>query len=137
MRIFAKNLHVYVTFGQKSTYVCDFWPKIRVCMRILAKTYAYREDSGKTQAKYQTNKRGVSMDEHNIKCNTETRRNNEKVNNIKYIVPIENPQRTTTRNSLAESPMLLQREIPMAWGTTIDSLTSEIILSYMQDKPNN
>ena len=37
-----------------------------------------------------------------------------------------NPQRTTTRNSPAESPILLKREIPMAWGTTIDSLTPEI-----------
>ena len=31
-----------------------------------------------------------------------------------------------TRNSLVESQILLQREIPMAWGTTIDSLTPEI-----------
>ena len=30
------------------------------------------------------------------------------------------------RTSPAESPILLQREIPMAWGTTIDSLTPEI-----------
>ena len=37
-----------------------------------------------------------------------------------------NPQRKTTRNSLAESPILLRREIPMAWGTTTDSLTPEI-----------
>ena len=67
------------------------------------------------------------MDEHTIKCNTETRRNKEKDNNIKYIVPIENPQRTTTRNSPTESLILLRREIPMAWGTTTDSLTPEII----------
>ena len=46
MRILAKTLHVYVTFGQKSTYVRDFWPK----------TCVYREDSGKKQAKGQTNK---------------------------------------------------------------------------------
>ena len=31
------------------------------------------------------------MDEHNIKCNPETRRNREQVNNIKPIVPV-NPQ---------------------------------------------
>ena len=37
-----------------------------------------------------------------------------------------NPQRTTTRNSPAESPILLRREIPMAWGTTTNSLTPEI-----------
>ena len=39
---------------------------------------------------------------------------------------IENPQWTTTRNSPVESPILLWREIPMAWGTTIDSLNPEI-----------
>ena len=41
MRILAKNLRVYMTFGQKSTYVREFWPKTRV----------YREGSGKKQAK--------------------------------------------------------------------------------------
>ena len=46
MRILAKNLRVYATFGQKSAYVRDFWPKTRV----------YREDSGKNHAKGQTNK---------------------------------------------------------------------------------
>ena len=31
-----------------------------------------------------------------------------------------------TRNSPTESPILLRRKIPMAWGTTIDRVTSEI-----------
>ena len=31
-----------------------------------------------------------------------------------------------TRNSPAESPILLRRKIPMAWGTTIDRVTAEI-----------
>ena len=44
--ILAKNLRVYVNFGQKSVYVHDFWPKM----------YVYREDNGKKQAKGQTNK---------------------------------------------------------------------------------
>ena len=43
---FVQNLHVYVTFGQKSMYVRDFWPK----------TCVYREDSGKKQAKGKNNK---------------------------------------------------------------------------------
>ena len=46
MQILAKNLHVYVTFGQKYVYVHEFWPK----------TCVYREDSGKKKAKGQTNK---------------------------------------------------------------------------------
>ena len=39
-------MRVYPTFGQKYAYVRDFWPK----------TYVYREESGKKQAKGQTNK---------------------------------------------------------------------------------
>ena len=66
------------------------------------------------------------MDKHTIKCDTKTGRNQEQINNIKPIVPIKNPQTTTTRNSPVESPILLRREIPMAWGTTTDSLTPEI-----------
>ena len=46
MQILAKNLCVYVNFGQKYVYVRDFWPK----------TCVYREDSGKKKAKGQTNK---------------------------------------------------------------------------------
>ena len=42
----AKTLRVYMNFGQNSTYVRKFWPK----------TCVYREDSGKKQARGQTNK---------------------------------------------------------------------------------
>ena len=45
-QLFKEQLHIYASFGQKSTYVRDFWPK----------TCVYREDSGKKQAKVQTNK---------------------------------------------------------------------------------
>ena len=64
------------------------------------------------------------MDEHTIKCNTETRRNKEQVKNIKHIVPPNPKEKQGT--SLAEFPILLRRKIPMAWGTTTDSLTPEI-----------
>ena len=46
--------------------------------------------------------------------------------NSKSLNADKNPQRTTTRNSPVEFPILLRREIPMAWDTTIDSLTLEI-----------
>ena len=62
------------------------------------------------------------MDEHNIKCDMETGKNREQVNNIKYIVPPNPKEKQGT--SPAESPILLQREIPMAWGTTTDSFDS-------------
>ena len=66
------------------------------------------------------------MEKHTIKCDTETRRNKEQVKNIKPIVPIKTPKGKITRNSLAESPILLRREIHMAWGTTTDSLNPKI-----------
>ena len=61
------------------------------------------------------------MDEHTTKCNTKTRRNKEQVNNIKPIVPTNRKLKQGT--SQVELPILLRREIPMAWGTTTDSLT--------------
>ena len=64
------------------------------------------------------------MDEHTIKCNTKIGRNREQVNNIEHIVPQNPKQKQGT--SPAESPILLRREIPMAWGTTTDNLTLEI-----------
>ena len=54
----------------------------------------------------------------------ETGRNREQLNNIKNIVTQNPKQKQGT--SPAESPNLLRREIPMAWGTTTDSLTPEI-----------
>ena len=63
------------------------------------------------------------MDEHTIKCNTETRRNKEQVNNIKHIVPPNPKHKQGT--SPVELPILLRREIPMALDTTTDSLTLE------------
>ena len=59
-------------------------------------------------------------------CPHTLHRNKENKSNSKSLNADKNPQRTTTRNSLAESPILLWREIPMAWGTTTDSLTPEI-----------
>ena len=67
------------------------------------------------------------MDKHTIKCDIETGRNKEQVNNINHIVP-SNPKDKQGK-SPTESPILLRREIPMAWGTTTDILTLEINLS--------
>ena len=36
------------------------------------------------------------------------------------------PPKEMTRNSPAESPIMLRRKLPMAWGTTIDRVTTEI-----------
>ena len=61
------------------------------------------------------------MDEHNTKCYTEIGRNKEQV---KHIVPPKPKEKQGT--SPTELPILLRREIPMAWCTTIDNLTPEI-----------
>ena len=85
------------------------------------------------------------MDKHTITCDTEIEINREQINNIKPIVPPtpkknkELPQRSRKKKGISglrnqrfwvrspvESPILLRREIPMAWGTTTDSLTPEI-----------
>ena len=31
-RLFAKNLHVYMDFGQKTACIHDFWPKLYICI---------------------------------------------------------------------------------------------------------
>ena len=59
------------------------------------------------------------MDKQAITCDTETERNREKINNIQPIVAPNPKEEQGT--SPAESPILLRREIPMAWGTTTDS----------------
>ena len=64
------------------------------------------------------------MDEHTIKCNIETRRNKEQVINIKHIVPPNPKHKQGT--SPTKLPIMLRREIPMAWGITTDSLTPKI-----------
>ena len=64
------------------------------------------------------------MDEHTIKCNSETRINKEKFNNIKPIVPPKPKEKQGT--SPVESTIMSRRKIPMAWGTTTDSLNPEI-----------
>ena len=64
------------------------------------------------------------MDEHTIKCDTETGRNREKVNNIKHIVPPNPKEKQGT--SPVWSPILLRRKLPMAWGIKTDRVTVEI-----------
>ena len=64
------------------------------------------------------------MDEHTIKCNTETRRNKEQFKNIKHIVP-PNPKEKQ-RTPPVWSQILLRRKLPMAWGTTTNRVTAEI-----------
>ena len=58
------------------------------------------------------------MDEHTIKCNTETRRKKEQAKNIKNIVPPNPKEKQGT--SPVESAILLRTKLPMAWGNTID-----------------
>ena len=56
------------------------------------------------------------MDEHTIKCNTETRRNKQQIKNIKPIVP-QNPKEKQG-TSQVWSPILLRRETSYGLGCT-------------------
>ena len=49
-----------------------------------------------------------------------------KQSNSRTLTADKNPQSTITRKSPVESPILLLREIPMAWGTKTYSLTPKI-----------
>ena len=64
------------------------------------------------------------MDEHTIKCEIETRRNKEQVNNSKHIVAPNPKEKQET--SPVWSTILLRREIRMSWGTTTDSSNPKI-----------
>ena len=55
------------------------------------------------------------MDENTIKCDIETRRKKEQVNNIKHIVP-PTPKKKQLGTLPVWSPILLRRKLPMAWG---------------------
>ena len=61
------------------------------------------------------------MYQHNFGLDTETQRNREKFKHIGHPNPKEKQG-----TSPAELPILLWRDIPMSWGTTIDILTPEI-----------
>ena len=63
------------------------------------------------------------MDKQAITCDTKTERNREQINNIQPIVAPNPKEEQGT--SPAESPILLRREIPMAWGTTTDNFNSK------------
>ena len=70
------------------------------------------------------------MVEHTIKCNTQTRRNKEQFKNIQHIVPLNPKEKQGPFPK--ESPILLRREILVAWGTTTNILTPEINPSNIQ-----
>ena len=117
MRLFAVNPLVYTEIAVKPAYICDCELKTRVqeerCIKI-RQTDKLRQTSHQSDTTKKT-------------CPQTGHRNKRKRAIQSHWMPIENPQRTTTRNSPLESPILLRREIPMAWGTTTNNLmTPEI-----------
>ena len=80
--LLSKTVHVYATFGQKPACICDFWGKN---MRI------QRRKSSKV-GQGSNHSRGVSMYEHNTKCNTKMGRNREQVKHIVPLIPKENKE---------------------------------------------
>ena len=73
------------------------------------------------------------MYEHTIKCDTKTRRNKEKVNNIKQIVP-PTPSKYKERPQYGHQ-FCYGEKLPMAWGVPQQTTLTSIFLN-MQEKPN-
>ena len=94
---------------------CEFKTRVQEERCIKIKANRYTETNFTPIRHYQVNMPPDSTQK-------QERRSNSNTLNAKKTTP----QRTTTRNSPVESPILLRREIPIAWGTTTDSLTTEI-----------
>ena len=114
MQILAKNLRVYVTFGQKIAYVREFYPK----------TYVYREESGKKQAKGQTNLGGCQW--MNILLNA-TQKWVETESKSAHCAP--KPQTKTRNIPNGVVNYVTKRKFLWLGGTTVDSMTPEINIS--------
>ena len=115
-RLFAVNPCVYAEITEEPVCIRDCELKTHIqeerCMNIKEKIQA--ETNFTPIRHYQANMPPDPTQKQRTKRNS------------KSLNPDRNPQRTTTRNSPAESLILLCREIPMAWGTTMDNLTPEI-----------
>ena len=112
MRLFVVNPHVYIEMAKKTACMRDCEFKTRVQEERCIKLKENRQAETKFTPMRLPGK-------HAPRPDIETREKEQ----FKFIECRENnPQRTTTRNSPAESPILLRREIPMAWGTITDNL---------------
>ena len=104
---------MYADISVKTAYIRDCELKAHVQEERHIKIKAKRQD--------ETNFTPIRHYQENMP--PELTQKQEKKSNSQSLTADRNPQRKTTRNSLAELPILLQREIPMAWGTTTDILT--------------
>ena len=106
MQLFAVNPHVYMEIAVKPTYIHECELKTRIQEERCIKIKANRQ--------VETNFTPIRHYQENM---PQTQHRNKRERAIQsHWMPIENPQRKTTRNSPVESPILLQREIPIAWG---------------------
>ena len=85
---------MYMTFIQKPACIREFWKKTCMYMRLLGKNMRIQRRKWSKVGQGSNPSRGVSMDEHTTKCDTETGRNREKFKHIVYPIPKEK----TTRN---------------------------------------
>ena len=90
------------------------------------KTHVHEEKCIKIKANRQAKTKFTPIRYYQASMPPDPTQKQRKKSNSKSLNANRNPQRTTTRNSPVESPILLRREILMAWGTTTDSLTPEI-----------
>ena len=116
MRLFAVNPRVYAEIAEKPAYIrdCEFKTCVQEERCIKIKENRQAETNFTPIRHYQANMPPDSTQKQRNQRNSRTLNAN------------KNPQREITRNSPAELPILIRREIPMAWGTTTDNLTPKI-----------
>ena len=116
-----------MTVRSKPTCVHGNSSETRVYMWLWVKNLRTGRKVHKNKGKQTKLRQTSHQSDTTKKTYPQTRHRNREIRAIQsHWMPIKNPQRTTTRNSPVESPILLRREIPMAWGTTIDSLNPKI-----------
>ena len=127
--LFTKQLRIYATFGQNAACICGFWPKNCMYMQLLAKNMHMYVTFGqkptyteKTVVKSRPRVKPIKGSvnawtyykmQHKSKVKQRTSQ--------EYQAHCDPKQKQII--SPVESAILLWRNIPMAWGTTIDSLT--------------
>ena len=116
MRLYAENPRMYADIPGKTACTHDFE----------AKTHVQEEKEIKKKVVRQAQTKFTPIRHYQEKMPPDLTQNQRNHSISRTLNADKNPQRKITRNSPTESPILLWREIPMAWGTTTDILTPEI-----------
>ena len=121
-----EKLRAYVTVRSKHTCISGNRRETRIYTRLRVKKSRTGRKVHKIKENRQAETNFTPIKHYQAYMPPDPTQKQRNKSNSKSLNVDKNPQRTTTRNSPTESPILLRREIPMAWGTTIDNLTPKI-----------